>query len=627
MGKKKKENKAKTAGGKGSTSNSSQSDSGKVNTVFILFAVLAFGLIVRILALLDLEKTIYIDFLLWDEQIYHEWARQIASGVFQSKSVYEFAPLPAYLMAAIYRIFSPDIFLIRLLNIACGMAACGLVYGIARELAGRKTALLACAMACFYWPFIFYSIVPLKESFGLLLFALVSYLMVKNIRVEGLPENGERLLAAKNIILPTMLGLSAGLLLNARPNAVVLAPVILMIVLWYSRKDGFSGKHLLLAATVYGIGLAAAVSPFVIRNYVVANQFALTTSQAGFNLYLGNSLQNPDPYSRPAPFAISTPFEQGIQFTIEASRRVGRKLTPGEASQYWTAEVMSQAAANPLAFARKTAQKTLAVVNRFELCDHYDIKFLGNFANAFKMPFLYFAAIFPLAMLGMLTGWKNRKARALIIILLCYSATLVIFFTNGRYRLPMAAIMIPFAALGLATLYREARDKLFIPFAKQAVICGVFLAVTFLPVPAADDVTAYYNTHAIILLSRGHEKEAMLYWKKSSEMNGSFSDYAHLSLAGIYYRAGNLAAGNNYLNKISDDSFAAAYKYKLLGEVFTIGKNPDAAIAACEKSLSINSGQRQTRHQLIKLYANKYPEKERREKLKLKHIESFYNLM
>lgn len=627
MAKTKKEKRTRVSGVHQSIFNADPSDSGKSHWVFALFTVLTFGLIVRMLALLDLETTIYRDFLLWDERVYHEWAKQIAEGSFQSKSVYEFAPVPAYLMAVIYRLFSPDVFLVRLMNILFGILACGLVYGIARELAGKKTALLACAMACFYGPFLFYSIVPLKESLGLLLFTLTTYLMVKRISPGGLSDKSEGPVSAQDMILMFWLGISAGLLLNVRPNAVALVPVILVILLWYFYQDGFLPKRLLLSAMVYGLGLAAAVSPFVIRNYVVANQAALTTTQTGFNLYLGNALQNPDPYSRPAPFAISSPFEQGIQFTIEASRRVGRKLTPGEASEYWTAEIFRQAVADPLAFARKTGQKILAVVNRFEACDHYDIEFMSHYAKIFQMPFLCFSVIFPPAMLGMLTAWKNKKARALGVILLCYSATLVIFFTNGRYRLPMAAILIPFAALGFATLYREARNKLLLPFARHAAFCAFFVAVTFFPVQASDDVTAYYNTHAIILLSKGYEKEAMTFWKKSSEMNRPFSDFANLSLAGLYYRSGKLAYGNAYLNKISDDSFAAAYKYKMLGEVFARGKNPYAAIAAFEKSLSINSGQRQTRLQLINLYQISDPEKAGQEKERLKYIESFYDLM
>ena len=129
---------------------------------------------------------------------------------------------------------------------------------------------------------------------------------------------------------------------------------------------------------------------------------------------------------------------------------MGKKLTSPEASDYWTAETLRQALAHPAIFIGKVGQKILVLVNEFEACDHYNIEFVSDFAKFFKIPFPGFWIIFPLSMLGMLTSWKNRRTKALGIVLLIYGATLVIFFTNGRYRLPMLAVMIPFAAIGIA---------------------------------------------------------------------------------------------------------------------------------------------------------------------------------
>ena len=97
--------------------------------------------------------------------------------------------------------------------------------------------------------------------------------------------------------------------------------------------------------------------------------------------------------------------------------------------------------------------------------------------------------------------------------------------------------------------------------------------------------------------------------EKSSAMNKPFSAFANLSLAGQCYRRGFIQEGNAYLDKIQDDSFAAAQKYQLLGDFLAARKDPDAAIAAYEKSLSINSGQILTRKRLVNLYQDKYPQK------------------
>jgi tetratricopeptide (TPR) repeat protein len=370
-----------------------------------------------------------------------------------------------------------------------------------------------------------------------------------------------------------------------------------------------------------------ALSPVLIRNYVVAGKLALTTTQSGFNLFLGNNINNPDPYYRPVPFASSSPFEQGIHFTIETSRRMGKKLTSQEASHYWTRETLKQAISNPLVFAGKVGQKILVLFNRFEACDHYNIEFISNFAKFFKTPFLNFWVIFPLSMLGVMMSWKNRRTRALITTVSFYAATLIIFFTNGSYRLPMLAVLIPFAALGVQQLYSDLNKKLYTLLAKHAAVCGFFLIITFLPIRATDDVTAYYNTHAIILSSKGYGNEAILYWKRSSEMNKPFSAFANISLADQYYRKGYIQEGNAYLDKIQDDSFAAAQKYQMIGDLFSYQKNLDAAIAAYEKSLSINSGQRLPREKLIDLYKIKDPQKAQSELQTLRYIESFYDLM
>ena len=99
-------------------------------TYLLLAAILLLALILRIVALLSLKESIYFDYLLWDERLYHNWAMKIANGTFQSSSVYEMAPLPAYFMAFIYRLFSPDVIYVRIVNIILGVLTCysGLSY-------------------------------------------------------------------------------------------------------------------------------------------------------------------------------------------------------------------------------------------------------------------------------------------------------------------------------------------------------------------------------------------------------------------------------------------------------------------------------------------------------------------
>jgi dolichyl-phosphate-mannose--protein O-mannosyl transferase len=221
------------------------------NPHVILIAILSLALILRVLALLSLKGSIYFDFLLWDERVYHNWAARLADGTFDSSSVYEMAPLPAYFMALIYRLFSPDILYIRITNIIFGVLTCWLVYLIAKELSNRTIGLIAGLVAALYKPFIFYSIVPLNTAMSVFLFALTCYLLAAVI-------------GKGSMIKTLLLGIAIGLAYNVRPNCLVLIPVIFVLLAWNAYRDRYHLKRIAVLLIIYTAGVAVVQSPFMI---------------------------------------------------------------------------------------------------------------------------------------------------------------------------------------------------------------------------------------------------------------------------------------------------------------------------------------------------------------------------
>lgn len=581
----------------------------------LLSSILFLALFIRVAALLNLSESIYFDYLLWDERIYHAWATKIANGIFHSSSVYEFAPLPAYIMALVYKIFSPNILYIRILNILYGVLTCYVIYLIGKEIGTRSTALFACLIAALYKPFIFYSIVPLKTSLSIFLFALTIYFTGSILNKTSMSK-------------VFILGIAAGLALNVRGNFIILFPLILLIILLNTWKDKASPKIFTANTFLYVVGFLIAIAPFMMRNYLVSGEFALTTSQAGFNLYLGNNLENPFPYYQPAPFASSSPFQQGVQFTIEASRRTNNRLSPQEASSYWTHEVIKTGLDQPVIFVSKVFRKALVLFNSFEAGDHYHIGFISDFIRIFKLPFFGLWLILPLGIAGMaVSGFRSKKSLALGSIFLLYLVTLVIFYTNTRLRLPVLTILIPYAAFGINKMISYITSRQLKMISIYFVIAIVFFSVEFLPVRGTGDMTAYYNTHALILDSRGRNDEAIEYWQKSLRANAQYSVYANLSLAGQYYRRGNSKKATCHLNAISDHSFAAAAKYESMGDIMTNQGEVEKAIMAYDKSLEINSGQLKPRRKLIKLLEGVDKQRAFREYEKLNYVASFYTIL
>jgi 4-amino-4-deoxy-L-arabinose transferase-like glycosyltransferase len=580
----------------------------------LLSSILFLALFIRVAALLNLRESIYFDYLLWDERIYHAWATKIANGIFHSSSVYEFSPLPAYIMAIVYKIFSPNIVFIRILNILFGVLTCYVIYLIGKEIGTRLTGLSACLIATLYKPFIFYSIVPLKASLSIFLFSLTIYLTGSVLNKKS-----------RNKVF--FLGITAGLALNVRGNFIILIPLILLIIFFNTFKEKAFLKSCTTNTLLYVVGFLIAIAPFMVRNYLVSGEFALTTSQAGFNLYLGNNLETPFPYYEPAPFASSSPFKQGVQFTIEASRRTDKRLSPQQASSYWTHVVIKKGLEQPVTFVSKVFRKTLVLFNSFEAGDHYHIGFISDFVRIFKLPFLGFWLILPLGIAGMaVSGLRSKKTMALCSIFLLYLLTLVIFYTNTRLRLPVLTILIPYAAVGINKMLSYLRNRQLNMIITYFVIAVIFFVVEFLPVIGTGDMTAYYNTHALILDSGGRNDEAIEYWQKSSRAKAHYSAYANLSLAGQYCRKGDSEKVIYYLNAISDLSFAAASKYELIGDIIMNQREVEKAIMAYDKSLEVNSGELRVRRKLINLLKSADKKRAFKESEKLNYIASFYTI-
>ena len=307
---------------------------------WILSFILLLALALRLIALLDFKYSLYYDFMLWDERLYHEWAERIADGTFYSSSVFEFAPVPAYFIALIYKIFSPNIVYIRYANIIFGVFTCYLVYLIGKELSNRNVGLAAALIACLYKPYILYSIVPLKTSLSVFLFAAAVYFFMAVFNRPSLPK-------------AMFLGFFMGLVNYVRPNAIVLVPLFPLLILWNHWKVRTSWKAMAAMLLLYAGGLTLVHSPFMLRNYQVAGESGPSTSQSGIHLYMSNYLGD----KRWIQFVTTSPAERGIHFTIEASRRLGRRLTQRESSDYWTREFFRSALEKPDRFAAKLFKK------------------------------------------------------------------------------------------------------------------------------------------------------------------------------------------------------------------------------------------------------------------------------
>ena len=571
-----------------------------------LSVILLLGFTVRVAAFLDLKSTVYFDFLLWDELVYHQWAEKIAAGTFDSDTVYAFAPLPAYLMAMVYRIFSPDIVFIRWMNIGLGTLTCLLIYFIGVELKDRRTGILAALVAALYKPFIFYSIVPLKAALSTFLFAGFVLFLVRSIKRSAW-------------IASLISGILLGLMVNVRPQVLVLLPCVPPALAWIQRKNSIN--DVLKLAGCWAIGVLIAVSPFLIRNVRMADTWALTTTQTGFNLYQANRTDGDGPVA----FATTSPLDQGVQFTIEASRRKGETLSPGGASRYWIQETWNAMKERPAVFLKNTWWKTVYFFQQYQRTDHYHLGFLSEFVTFFSFPLFAWWLVMPIGMAGLISCLRQSQvARMLGLVFLLYGMTQVLFFTATRYRLPLLVILIPFGAIGVQLVFDWIRTHRWRALAVYAGALMLAFGLSQMPTPRSGDITTYLNTHAIALHKQGRTAEALKYWGRSAQSGGLYAVFAELSLTGRHVARGELAEADRRLRRIPDSSFVRAHKYELIGDLWLRRGDPWEAVWAYERALATNSGMLGVRMKKVRILQRIDPESAAPEYRILKYIESFY---
>src|SRR5882672_991640 len=109
--------------------------------VFLGIAALAFAL--RFVHLLQARSVPIFDALLMDGQSYSAWADRIVAGDWLGDRIFYQAPLYPYFLAVVKLAVGNDLWRIRLVQIAIGSLACGILFLAGRSFFTRRIGVLA----------------------------------------------------------------------------------------------------------------------------------------------------------------------------------------------------------------------------------------------------------------------------------------------------------------------------------------------------------------------------------------------------------------------------------------------------------------------------------------------------
>lgn len=412
----------------------------EVATGLLLFAL---ALAFRVVYVLSVADEPAVRYPVLDALAYHQWAVALAEGTWEGGVFYQDPLYPTFL-SLLYRVFGEGSLGVLFAQAALDAGSVVLLYLTALRLFGFATASVAGVLAACYALFAFYAALLLKAPLLLFLFQASFYLLVRAAR----SERRAWWLAA---------GIALGLAALTRANALLAVPLLL---LWIGSDRARPAADRAWRGALVCLGIALSLLPVAAHNRVVGGEWVIVNSQGGPNFYIGNFRGNDTGAYRAPPFLRADPKYEEEDFAREAARAVGRPLSPAEVSSYWWRRGIAEIRADPGHFLRHTGKKLLVLANHHEIADNYSFDFVAEMAAPWlRWPWPSWGLLLPLSLCG---AWFSRRERAVWLLFAFaagYGASLVVFFNLSRLRLPLAPLVVLFAAAGGVELFRRLRRR------------------------------------------------------------------------------------------------------------------------------------------------------------------------
>ena len=342
-------------------------------------------------------------------------------------------------VGSIYAVSGPHPLAARLVGAVLGGILLPLMsYRLTRRLFPdrEQIPLLAAACAAVYAFFILYAARLMTETFfiiGLL------WVLERGLALEKRPTPGRAM----------TLGLALGISTLLRQSILPWAVLLFSWLLWAGWRSG-QFRHMFRALIMAGLMLVLAVLPFTIRNYVVYGDFLLLNSNAGYAMY---SAQHPMHGSSFQEFTAA-PFPQELHDQNLDEPQLDREL-------------MSRGIGYVLDDPGRYLMLSLSRMrDYFEFWPTSDTSLLYNIGRVvsfgFFLPFMLYGLFLAIRQAGPLrtrANWIRFSTAPLALILLFvvfYSFMHILTWAMSRYRLPVDAVLLPFAALALRELWMSA---------------------------------------------------------------------------------------------------------------------------------------------------------------------------
>ena len=300
-------------------------------------------------------------------------------------------------------------------------------------------------------------------------------------------------LREKESALWLIAGILLGLAAQARPNALPLLiffPLVTLIRLFSKRHKSAPGEHALPVSSRHAftqkqklvfalsplsalVGLVLIQAVFGAINAHYSGHFSLTTQAGGINFYLGNGQHADGMIPRQSKHVVyEGEYRDPIQVMAEQDYRAATGKTgainPSAISKYWTDTTIKEIRQDPKHWMGLMAKKCWLMFWNHEVPNNRSFAFNAKEETSLLrwLPVRWWVllALLPWGIASIKYNGDKKDLLWPFTFLILFSGTLVLFFVNSRFRIPLWPVLSVLGGGGI--IYLREQTKSF-PFTSQ----------------------------------------------------------------------------------------------------------------------------------------------------------------
>ncbi len=415
--------------------------------------IIAVSVVVRLLLAFYLGNTVEPVSGAFDQVSYHALAQRVVNGFgFTFGEPWWPATAPntptahwSYLytiyLAIIYWVLGPDPLLARVIQaVIVGILQPYLVFQLGKRVFDPFVGIVAAALTSLYAYFIFYSGTLMTEPFYIV--AILTSLYAAIRLVDSLSPSVRELKARSPILWSFMLATSLITAIHLRQLFLLIVPFIFLWVLVATKLQGGQVKSAIGALSAVTLAIVTTILPITYSNYQRFDRFVLLNTNAGYAFFWGNH-----------PI-------YGTRFIPILSEY--QSLLPKELLHLDEAALDTALLKIAIGFIRDDPQRYLLLsLSRipiyFTFWPSAESGLINNLSRV-----LSFGLLLPFMIYGVFRAWVKPSSLdrtwlsspkiLLLLFGIVYSGIHFLTWTLIRYRLPVDAVLVVFAGVGIVDI-------------------------------------------------------------------------------------------------------------------------------------------------------------------------------